>query len=110
MFDKIGNRPITVLTTFPDQDSAQKFAHAIIHSNLAACVNLIKGVESVYKWEGEIHTDSETMLIIKSNHNQFESVKALLLEIHPYDLPECVMLEISDGHQPYLDWLTALGS
>ncbi len=109
MFEKNGNRPITIFTTFPDVDSAKKFAHMIVSENLAACVNIVKGIESIYRWEEKICIDAETMLIIKSNNKNFKHLKSLLLKAHPYELPECIMLEISDGHQPYLDWLTSVG-
>ncbi len=106
MFKKISARPITVFTTFPDGESAKKFARMIVEENLAACVNLIKGVESIYRWEGKICTDEEIMIIIKTNNKRLDALKNLLLKAHPYDLPECIVLEISDGQQPYLDWLT----
>ena len=105
MFEKISTRPITVFTTFPDSLSAKKYAAMLIEEGLAACVNLIKGVESIYSWEGKVCTDSETMLIIKTNNKHLEALESLLLKAHPYDLPECIALEISGGHQPYLDWL-----
>lgn len=108
MFEKMSSRPITVFTTFPDVGAAQKFAHMLVSENLAACVNVVKGIESIYRWEQKVCVESEAMLIIKSNSQHFKQIKFLLLKAHPYEIPECIVFEISDGHQPYLDWLTAV--
>lgn len=98
-----------MFTTFPDMDSAQKFAHMLVGERLVACVNLLKGVESVYLWEGEVRSDKEVMLMIKAKRGNVDAVKTLLVRTHTYDLPECIVLDIDGGYEPYLDWMRSVG-
>ncbi|MBD8897379.1 divalent-cation tolerance protein CutA [Rhodanobacter sp. DHG33] len=93
------------LCTCPDTDSAQKLAEALVGERLAACVNRLPGVLSTYRWQGQVNTDGEELLLIKTTAARFEALKARLLELHPYELPELIALPIERGHAAYLDWL-----
>lgn len=94
-----------VLTTTGSQEEAGKIAHALVERRLAACVNIVPRIESVYRWQGRIENATEWLLIIKTQAAAFESVRQAIQELHSYELPECVMLEIAGGSQQYLDWI-----
>jgi periplasmic divalent cation tolerance protein len=94
-----------VLTTAPDQDTAQKLARTLVAERLAACVNVMPGVRSVYRWEGEVREDDEVLLIIKTRAGRTEEVAARIKDLHPYDLPEVLVLPAVGGSVPYLDWV-----
>lgn len=95
---------IIVLVTCPPDD-ASKLANQLVEEGLAACVNLIPNVTSVYRWQGKIENDSETIMIIKSNRSVFTPLQTRIKELHKYDVPEIISLPIEAGHQAYLDWL-----
>jgi len=94
-----------VLTTAGSEEEARKIAHRLVERRLAACVNIVPRIESVYRWQGKVESAAEWLLIIKTRAPLFESVRDAIREIHSYDLPECVMLEIADGDKAYLAWL-----
>jgi len=96
---------LLVLCTCPDTESAATIARALVEERLAACVNRVPGLTSVYRWQGEIHEDSEVLLLIKTRSELFEALRARLVALHPYDTPEVIALEIGAGHAPYLEWL-----
>ncbi|NOZ11798.1 MAG: divalent-cation tolerance protein CutA [Gammaproteobacteria bacterium] len=94
-----------VITTAPDQASARKLADTLIEEGLAACVNVLDKVESIYRWQGKINRDSEYMLLIKSTQRQYSQIQQRILDLHPYELPEIIAVPISGGLSAYLDWL-----
>ena len=96
---------LLILCTCPNAESASRIARAVVEERLAACVNRVPGLTSVYRWQGEIHEDNEVLLLIKTQHERFESLRARIIELHPYDVPEVIALEIAAGHAPYLEWL-----
>lgn len=93
------------MTTCPNRDTAQTLAKTLVEQNLAACVNIIDGVRSVYKWNGGIQDDAELLLLIKSPVEHFPVLRDRLLELHPYELPEIVTVPVTDGLAGYLDWI-----
>jgi len=93
------------LCTCPDAESATKLAEALVDERLAACVNRLPGVLSTYRWQGKVHVEGEELLLIKTTAARFEALKARLLELHPYELPELIALPIEQGHAAYLDWV-----
>ena len=95
-----------VLTTAGSQEEARKIAHALVERRLAACVNIVPQIESVYRWQGQVETATEWLLVIKTQASAFERVRDAIKELHSYDLPECVMLEVEAGSSEYLRWIT----
>lgn len=95
------------LCTCPDAASGQALAEALVGERLAACVNRLPAVLSTYRWQGEVHTGSEELLLIKTTASRLEALKARLLTLHPYDLPELITLPAELGHTAYLDWVRA---
>lgn len=89
----------------PDADSARRIAEALVDERLAACVNQLPGIRSTYRWQGELITDSEELLLIKTTAARFEALKARLLELHPYEVPELIAVPVEHGHATYLDWI-----
>ncbi|HEY0721542.1 MAG TPA: divalent-cation tolerance protein CutA [Gammaproteobacteria bacterium] len=94
-----------VLTTCPDQESADALAVQLVESRLAACVNIVPGIRSVYRWKGEVLKETELLLVIKSSSTCFESLKEAILARHPYELPEVIAVAVNAGHLPYLAWI-----
>ena len=78
---------------------------ALVERRLAACVNIVQQIESMYRWQGKIESATEWLLIIKTRAAAFERVRDAIQELHSYDLPECVMLEIGAGSEQYLKWI-----
>jgi periplasmic divalent cation tolerance protein len=96
---------ILVLTTAGSKDEARKIGRALVERLLAACVNIVPQVGSIYRWEGEIEEAVEWLLIVKTTQTAFERVRAAILELHSYDLPECICVSIEDGSLEYLSWI-----
>ena len=93
--------------TYPDSPEAAGFARTLVEEGLATCINLLPGVRSTYRWEGKVATDVEALLLIKTTAARFEALKARLLELHPYELPELIAVPVDRGHDAYLDWVRA---
>jgi periplasmic divalent cation tolerance protein len=91
--------------TCPDAASAQAIAEALVGEQLAACVNRLPGVASTYRWQGQVTTDAEELLLIKTVASRFEALKTRLLALHPYELPELIAVPVEHGHAAYLDWI-----
>ena len=91
----------------PDAASARALAEAVVGEGLAACVNHLSGVRSTYRWKGELTTDSEELLPIKTTETRFAALKECILALHPYELPELIAVPVTQGHQAYLDWVRA---
>lgn len=86
-------------------DKAEGIATSIVESRLAACVNIVPGITSVYTWEGAVNKDSETLLIIKTNRSSYDAFETKIKELHPYDVPEIICVPIELGSKAYLSWL-----
>ena len=95
-----------VLTTFPaDQDPAA-LARTLVEERLAACVSVLAPMQSIYRWEGKVAQATEHQLIIKTTAARVETLKQRLHDLHPYDVPELLVLTISDGAESYLRWVS----
>jgi periplasmic divalent cation tolerance protein len=96
---------IVVLTTTGSGDEARRIADALVERRQAACVNIIKGVESIYRWKGKTEEAQEWMLLIKTTAAAFDRVWATIKELHSYELPECLRISIEGGSPEYLSWI-----
>jgi periplasmic divalent cation tolerance protein len=95
-----------LLTTAGSEDEAHRIARHLVANRLAACVNLIPQVESIYRWEGKVESAREWLLLIKTTAHAFPEVRDAIQELHSYEVPECVAVAIEDGSVPYLKWLS----
>jgi len=93
------------LTTCPNREVAHRLAQTAIEQQLAACVNIIPNIQSVYQWQGKIETDDELLLLMKTNQQTLNALKLFIQQQHPYDTPEFVSIQLESGAQAYLDWI-----
>lgn len=98
---------LVVLSTVGGADEAERIAERLVEQGLAACVNVLPGVVSIYRWKGRVERDEERLLVIKTRADRFEALRAAIVALHPYEVPEVVALPITAGHAPYLEWLDA---
>ncbi len=96
---------IVVLTTFPDAETARRVAATLVEERLAACVNLVPQIESIYRWEGKIESNSEVLAIIKTNSWKYQPLESRIRQLHPYKVPEIISLRIDSGNIDYLRWI-----
>ena len=96
-----------VLTMAPDRETAATLARTLVKERLAACVNVVPGVQSFYRWKGRIREDAEVLLIIKTQEVLTEALASRIKALHPYDLPEVLVLPAVGGSAAYLDWIEA---
>jgi len=96
---------VMLLTSFPDAEKARQIVTIWVESQLAACVNLLPGVESIYRWEGRTECAAEVLAIVKTTRDRVDAHAASLHELHPYDLPECLLLSPESGSAEYLRWV-----
>ncbi len=89
----------------PDNRVAQMISKALVENKLAACVNILPNITSIYKWQGELHSDQEHLLLIKSRSDKFEELKQAIIERHPYELPEIIAVSIDNAVPNYLNWI-----
>ena len=106
----MSNEAILVYTTVGDHDAASRLAELLVEERLAACVHIVPGIRSIYRWQGQVHRDDEVQLVIKAAASRFELIAALLREHHPYELPEIVAVRVDRGSQEYLEWIADAGS
>lgn len=100
-------RPIVVLVTAGSADEARTIGRALVEEALAACVNVVSGMRSIYRWQGTIAEEEEWLLIIKSERSRFARLEERVRALHSYTVPEVVALDIAEASKPYLDWLLA---
>jgi periplasmic divalent cation tolerance protein len=98
-----------VLTTLDNPESARHIACQLVELRLAACVNIIDGVHSVYRWKGQIESADELQLIIKTSAERIPELKEAIARLHPYELPELIVLDVAGGSEKYLAWMLADG-
>ncbi len=101
------SQALVVYCSCPDQAIAERIAEAVVNERLAACVNLISGLTSIYRWEGQLQRDAELLLIIKTRSAVYPQLEARLRQLHPYQLPEIIALPIHTGSADYLNWIAA---
>ncbi|MGD0958265.1 MAG: divalent-cation tolerance protein CutA [Methylomonas sp.] len=96
-----------ILCSCPDQTCAERIANALIQAKLAACVNILPGVVSVYSWQDQVETAQEHLLLIKSRIDLFAAIETAITAIHPYQIPEIIAVDIERGAADYLKWIDA---
>jgi periplasmic divalent cation tolerance protein len=96
---------IVALVVASSEEEAKKIARVLVEKKLAACVNIIKGVQSVFRWEGKLAEENEVLLIIKTKSKQFKNVEDEVKKLHSYDVPEIIALPIVSGSKDYLFWV-----
>lgn len=96
---------LLVMTTLPDQDTARSLARRLLEEKLAACINVLPAMTSIYVWKAEVCEDSECLLLIKTQRTCYGRVEALLRAQHPYELPEIIATGITHGLPDYLGWI-----
>lgn len=94
-----------VLSTAGSEDEARKIARHLVESRLAACVNIVPQVESIYRWQGQVETAREWLLFVKTSAERFPEVRDAIRQLHSYELPECIAISIEGGSLEYLQWL-----
>ena len=98
---------LVVLVTAPSTDEAARIGRALVDERLAACVNVLGGVRSIYRWRGAVHDEAEVLMIVKTTRPRFEALRERILALHPYDTAEVLALPVESGSERYLAWLTA---
>lgn len=95
-----------VLNTCPDGETARRLAEALVEEKLAACVNILPGLSSVYRWKGAVEHEAEHLLLIKTTAGRYPELEQAIRARHPYEVPEIIALPLSAGSAPYLDWVS----
>jgi periplasmic divalent cation tolerance protein len=98
---------LVVLVTVPDAETGARIARALVEERLAACVNVIPGVRSIYAWEGKINDDGECLCVVKTRRALYEALRARVAALHPYEVPEVIAVALAAGNDAYLSWLAA---
>ena len=101
----ITNQPLVVFCTCPDLATAESIAETLVNEQLAACVNLLPALTSIYRWQGQVQRDTECLLLIKTHSMVYPQLEARILALHPYQVPEIIALPIQAGSAIYLDWI-----
>jgi periplasmic divalent cation tolerance protein len=96
---------VVVFTTFPDQDTARHIVRTLVEERLIACGNLLPNVESIYRWKGEVETNNEVFAVLKTGQARYAALADRLKELHPYEVPECIMVRVRNGLPDYLRWV-----
>ena len=96
---------VLVLTTAGNEAEAQKIANDLVERRLAACVNIVPRIQSVYRWEGKVETAEEYLLVIKTTKARGAEVQSAIQELHSYELPECIVISVESGSEEYLKWI-----
>jgi periplasmic divalent cation tolerance protein len=95
------------ISTAPDRATAERIARTLVDERLVACVNLLPGVTSVYRWQGEVETGEEVLMLAKTTGAGLAALTARIAALHPYDVPEVISLDITGGLPAYLEWIAA---
>lgn len=97
---------VVVLITAGSSGEGKKIAQGLVEKRLCACVNILPGVRSIYRWEGEVQDDGEVLLLCKARSKDFDGIQNAVKELHSYSVPEIIALPVADGSRQYLDWVS----
>ena len=98
---------MVVLTTLPDTGAAETFVERLLEDRIIACANLLPGARSIYRWNGEIQRDAEVVVLLKTTRSALSRLEQRFSELHPYDVPELLALDVAAGADAYLGWVRA---
>ena len=101
------NKACIVLCTCPDAVTAELLSGELVEARLAACVNIVPEIQSVYRWDDEVQSDAETLMVIKTVTDRYDELEAHIKKSHPYDVPEILLIPVSGGLADYLDWVSS---
>lgn len=96
---------VVAFSTVARMEDAEHIARTLVQRRLAACVNIVPGLTSVYAWKGEVESDQELLLVIKTRRERLDALRQALLKIHPYEVPELIALPVEGGSEAYLKWI-----
>ncbi len=96
---------VVAVVTVPNEQVGERIARALVEERLAACVNLVPAVRSIYRWKGEVCDEGELLLWIKTREARFPELQERVRSLHPYEIPEIIALPLSQGFPPYLSWV-----
>lgn len=96
---------VLALSTAPDAETAARIGRALVDERLIACANLVPGLTSIYRWQGEVQQEGEVLLLMKTRRSLVRRLKERLPQLHPYQVPELVVTEVTDGLEPYCRWV-----
>jgi periplasmic divalent cation tolerance protein len=102
----MSEKVLLVLSTFPDQETAREISNELVTKKLAACANILPGVESIYRWKEQIESGNETLVLFKLSEDRQSEFQEKLRSLHPYEVPEIIFVPISSGLPEYLRWVT----
>ncbi|MFN3295801.1 divalent-cation tolerance protein CutA [Caldimonas sp.] len=105
MNDPAVHEVLVALSTAPDEATARRLARQLVEESLVACVNLLGAAQSIYRWQGRVEEAGECVMLIKTTRAAWPRLKERLPQLHPYEVPELLALEVADGHAPYLAWV-----
>jgi periplasmic divalent cation tolerance protein len=94
-----------VLMTAPDAETAERLGRTLVEEGLAACANVVPSLVSTYRWQGAVERAEEALIIVKTTESRVAELRARAVALHPYDVPEVLVLAVAEGHEPYLDWV-----
>lgn len=96
---------VVALATFPDLEAATRITRQLVEEKLAACGNILPGVRSIFQWQGKLEENTEVLVFYKTSEIHRGKFQQRLIELHPYDVPECLFLDVRDGSPEYLNWV-----
>jgi len=99
-----------VFTTLPNADAAVELSRSVVNEKLAACANILPAIRSIYRFKDKVQDDNEVLVLLKTRQEQFERLRARILELHPYEVPEVIAIPVEQGYQGYLDWIAEVTS
>jgi len=102
----MSEKVLLALSTFPDQETAREISNELVTKKLAACANILPGVESIYRWKEQIESGNETLVLFKLSEDRQSAFQEQLRSLHPYEVPEIIFVPISSGLPEYLRWVT----